>query len=221
MTTATTQNANDSLAKKNGDRWEDYVRAECDALHKRELARVSKNFEADRVPGMQVRREPSKPDFSGHLLAQSGEVQAILADALAGEPSDILALHAEQVLALRDAGRHVIFEAKATFNKTNFQFSNITDFQRGWLHGAHEAGAVSFVYLNEVHGDADDEGNVVRIEREREWVVPWCLVLEIEAGGRKSFPFTDAYQLCQKRRQGRYKESWLDTWERLESEGLI
>lgn len=57
----------DSLARANGQRWEGYIRAENGELKHRQSALVRKNWEAPRVPGSHIRREESKPDFSGFI----------------------------------------------------------------------------------------------------------------------------------------------------------
>lgn len=55
-----------SKQRKHGARWESYIRRECKALREAHLAWVRKNWEAPDVPGRPgVKREPSKPDFSG------------------------------------------------------------------------------------------------------------------------------------------------------------
>lgn len=55
------------LSRQNGARWEAYIRAECRALANADLAFVSKNWEAPKVRGSEMKWEPSKPDFSGFL----------------------------------------------------------------------------------------------------------------------------------------------------------
>jgi penicillin-binding protein-related factor A (putative recombinase) len=176
---SSSKNKSGSLAKANGDRWErEYVRPECRELKRRKEAWVSKNFEADRVPGMQARREPSKPDFSGFI----------------------------------PGGRHVVFEAKACLNETSFYFGQLTDGQREHLHMAHAWGAVAFIYVLETHGEVVD--GELQVELERRWLVPWAQVLEIESGGRKSFPF-EILDFAKE-----HGETWLDVWIRLEKAGL-
>lgn len=53
------------FSRQNGKRWEDYILAECEELARLGEAFVSKNWEAPPVPGQHVKREASKPDFSG------------------------------------------------------------------------------------------------------------------------------------------------------------
>jgi len=55
------------LSYQNGARWEAYIRAECRALEIAGLAFVSKNWEAPKLKGQYVKRETSKPDFSGFM----------------------------------------------------------------------------------------------------------------------------------------------------------
>lgn len=54
-----------TLQQQHSAIWESYIRKECQALHKAGRALVDKNWEAPRVPGKQIPREASKPDFSG------------------------------------------------------------------------------------------------------------------------------------------------------------
>ena len=56
-----------SLARQHGDQWERKVKKECQDVADAELAVVRKNHEAKNVPGSHVKREPSKPDFSGFV----------------------------------------------------------------------------------------------------------------------------------------------------------
>ncbi|MFP4599948.1 MAG: Holliday junction resolvase RecU [Persicimonas sp.] len=95
--------------------------------------------------------------------------------------------------------RHVIFECKATLSKTSFPFSNITDHQWAYLDRAHTAGSISFLYVLD--------------GQRQKWVVPWKRVKFISLE-RSSFPFAD--EVYRKRRG----ETWLDTWHRVELEGL-
>lgn len=48
--------------------WEGYIKKECRALKDAGLAFVEKNHEAPTIPGEDIPRAPSKPDFSGWLL---------------------------------------------------------------------------------------------------------------------------------------------------------
>lgn len=54
-----------TLQQQHSKIWESYIRKECRALQKGELAVVDKNWEAPRIPGEKRPRETSKPDFSG------------------------------------------------------------------------------------------------------------------------------------------------------------
>jgi len=57
-----------SLERENGKRWENYIRKECAELKRLQRAWVDKNWEAPAVPGQHIKREASKPDFSGFLM---------------------------------------------------------------------------------------------------------------------------------------------------------
>lgn len=54
-----------SLSQQHGEVWEAYIAKECAELERRGSALVSKNWEAPKVPGKQVKRSKSKPDYSG------------------------------------------------------------------------------------------------------------------------------------------------------------
>lgn len=99
-------------------------------------------------------------------------------------------------------GRHIEFEAKATLTETRLPFDNIADHQETKLERAHEWGAISFIYALD--------------GRRRRWVLPWPAVAFMQ-NHRSSFPFRDglAYQ-----KDADAKETWLDTWVRLEMAGL-
>lgn len=97
-------------------------------------------------------------------------------------------------------GRHVVFEAKATMSTTSFSFSDIADHQEATLRRAFRWNAISFVYVLDGH--------------QRRWVLPWYTIRCCRVG-RESFPFND--ETPARKREG---ETWLETWKRLEQEGM-
>lgn len=88
-------------------------------------------------------------------------------------------------------GRHVVFEAKATLNKTSFAFSLISEHQAFHLGRAEVMGSVAFVYV--LDGNRD------------KWVIPWVVIRSVWTE-RGSFPFSPLSPF--KKQPG---ETWLDT----------
>ncbi|MFU8803192.1 MAG: Holliday junction resolvase RecU [Bradymonadaceae bacterium] len=91
-------------------------------------------------------------------------------------------------------GRHIVFEAKATLNKTSFPFSQISKGQEEHLEAAKAMGAVAFIYV--LDGNRD------------KWVIPWITIQAFRLD-RESFPLNPQSPL--KKEIG---ETWLDTLSR-------
>lgn len=101
-----------SLEKKHGKRWEKYIRKECDELRRRGVADVDKNWEAPTIPGGNVPREPSKPDFSGVLAEPAGRHVVFEAKSTLSEtsfPFANIADHQAERLSTADAWGAVSF----------------------------------------------------------------------------------------------------------------
>jgi len=158
-----------SIQQQHAQRWESHIRKQCRTLLKGRRALVDKNWEAPKVPGKQIKREKSKPDFSG------------------------LVLHGPL------AGRHVVFEAKATMERERFDFSLIQDHQAEHLSIASTGGALSFVYVLDGFGF--------------QWVLPWPWIQHEMDLGIASLQFDDWPSGLRER-----GETWLDVCERLDAQ---
>lgn len=158
-----------SIQQQHASRWESHIRKQCRSLLKGRRALVDKNWEAPRVPGRQVKREKSKPDFSGLVI--SGPL----------------------------AGRHVVFEAKATMEQSRFDFSLIQSHQAEHMELASIGGALSFCFV------IDGQGG--------KWVLPWQWIQHQMNQGNASLQLST----CESGRC-RPGETWLDTCERLHAQ---